>query len=131
MTAKGASVQGEINASSGIIEGSLTVNGNIILSETGQIIGGADGGSNGNWKMTKNTLSNGNTRIESDGDIFLNHTNGRLVLGNCCSIMSGIDQNQKYGSGPIYLRATDVIWLNGDSDGTGTSLAKPVAVFGE
>ena len=131
MTAKGASVQGEINASSGTIEGSLTVNGNIILSERGQIIGGADGGSNGNWKMTKNTLSNGNTRIESDGDIFLNHTNGRLVLGNCCSIMSGIDQNQKYGSGPIYLRATDVIWLNGDSDGTGTSLAKPVAVFGE
>ena len=131
MTAKGASVEGEINASSGTIQGSLTVNGNIILSETGQIIGGTNGGSNGNWKMTKDTLSNGNTRIESDGDIFLNHTNGRLVLGNCCSIMSGIDQNQIYGSGPIYLRATDVIWLNGNSDRTGTSLVKPVAVFGE
>lgn len=131
MTAKGASVEGEINASSGTINGSLTVNGNIILSETGQIIGGTDGGSNGNWKMTKDTLSNGNTRIESDGDIFLNHANGRLILGNRCSVMSGIDQNQKYGSGPIYLRATDVIWLNGNSDVTGTSLVKPVAVFGE
>ena len=81
--------------------------------------------------MTKDTLSNGYTIIQSDGDIFLNHTNGRLVLGNRCSIMSGIDQNQKYGSGPIYLRATDVIWLNGNSDMTGTSLVKPVAVFGE
>ena len=131
MKATGANVGGTINATSGTVTGDLTVTGNIILSDNGQIIGGQTEQQNGFWRMTKDTLSNGNTRIESDGDIFLNHTNGRLVLGNCCSIMSGIDQNKKYGSGPIYLRATDVIWLNGNSDVTGTSLAKPVAVFGE
>lgn len=127
MTATGATVGGTINASEGTVTGDFTVTGNIILSEHGQIIGGIDGGSNGNWKMTKDTLSNGYTIIENDGDIFLNHKTGRLVLGKKCSIMSGIDSTTTYGSGPMYLRATDVIWLNGT---TQTSLAKPVAVFG-
>lgn len=127
MTATGATVGGTINASGGTVTGDFTVTGNIILSEHGQIIGGIDGGSNGNWKMTKDTLSNGYTIIENDGDIFLNHKTGRLVLGKKCSIMSGIDSTTTYGSGPMYLRATDVIWLNGT---TQTSLAKPVAVFG-
>ena len=131
MTATGATVGGTINASEGTVTGDLTVTGNIILSEDGQIIGGQKAQENGYWKMTKNILSNGYTSINNNGDIFLTQSQSRLILGNTqCSVMSSIDRNTTYNPGNMYLRANNIFWINGNDIDNPISIVKPVAVFG-